>query len=130
MNEAELAAGLAPTPNYRYADVLGDRMFVAGQVPMDGSGELVGEGDVGVQAERCLTNLFLLLETHHFVPDDIHHLTVYVVGPHANLQGAWAAIDRRFDSNVPPATLLGVQCLGYASQLVEVDARIERARCP
>ena len=36
-----MAAGLAATPGYRYTDVLGDRLFVAGQVPLDGSGALL-----------------------------------------------------------------------------------------
>jgi hypothetical protein len=29
-NAAETAAGLAPTPGYRYASVVGDQLFVAG----------------------------------------------------------------------------------------------------
>lgn len=33
INEVELAAGLAPTPGYRYASVVADELFVAGQVP-------------------------------------------------------------------------------------------------
>ena len=30
MNKAELSAGLSATPQYRYADRLGNRLFVAG----------------------------------------------------------------------------------------------------
>jgi enamine deaminase RidA (YjgF/YER057c/UK114 family) len=127
VNEIELAAGLAKTPNYRYADVVGNSLFVAGQVPLDASGALTGE-HVAAQAQQCLANLFTLVGAHGFEREDIHHLTVYVVGPHENLPKAWEAIDRGFDSNVPPATLLGVNCLGYEHQLVELDARVERHR--
>ncbi|MCX6521605.1 MAG: RidA family protein [Actinobacteria bacterium] len=126
MNELELAAGLAPTPNYRYADVVGNRLFIAGQVPLDAFGALSGVGQVETQSEQCLANLFTLVEAHGFGRDDIHQLTIYVVGAHQNLLGAWAAIVRGLDSDVPPATLLGVQCLGYEHQLVELDARVER----
>ena len=128
MNDGESYPGLAATPGYRYADKVADHLFVAGQVPHDADANLVGIQDAKAQARQCLHNLFTLVTDNGFSPDDIHHLTVYVVGPHANLQAAWTAIERRFDSNVPPATLLGVQCLGYASPLVELDAHIERAR--
>ncbi len=126
VNEIELAAGLAQTPNYRYADVIGNRLFVAGQVPLDAFGTLAGVGQVEVQSEQCLANLFTLVEAHGFGREDIHQLTIYVVGSHQNLLDAWAAIVRGFDLDVPPATLLGVQCLGYEQQLVELDARVER----
>ena len=54
--------------------------------------------------------------------NDIHQVTVYVVGPHENLITAWHAVVAGFDMNVPPATLLGVTVLGHRGQLVEVDA--------
>jgi enamine deaminase RidA (YjgF/YER057c/UK114 family) len=127
MNEGEIGAGLAQTPNYRYADLVGGRLFVAGQVPRDGSANLVAPGDPAAQARQCLNNLFTLIDHHGFSRDDIHQLTIYVVGPHQNLLDAWVEVTSCFDSNVPPATLLGVTFLGYADQVVEVDAVIERA---
>ena len=126
MNEIELAAGLAQTPGYRYADAVGDRLFVAGQVPLDEFGAVAGAGEVGVQTEQCLANLFAVVEAHGFSRGDIHQLTIYVVGPRPSLSDAWSTVSRAFESDVPPATLLGVQCLGYEEQLVEIDARIER----
>ena len=127
MNEGEVAAGLAQTPNYRYADEVGGRLFVAGQVPRDGAANLVAPGDPGAQTRQCFDNLFTLIDLHGFSRDDIHQLTVYVVGPHSNLIDAWGAVTACFDSNVPPATLLGVTFLGYVDQVVEIDAVIERA---
>jgi enamine deaminase RidA (YjgF/YER057c/UK114 family) len=127
MNEGELGAGLAQTPNYRYADLVANRLFVAGQVPRDGAASLVGVGDPVAQTRQCLLNLFTLVDHHGFSKSDIHQLTIYVVGPHQNLIDAWVEVTSCFDSNVPPATLLGVANLGYVDQLVEVDAVIERA---
>ena len=126
MNEGELGAGLAQTPSYRYADLVGRRLFVAGQVPRDGSGNLVGPGDPVVQARQCLDNLFALIDHHGFSRADIHQLTIYVVGPHRNLIDAWEEVRSSFEGNVPPATLLGVTFLGYVDQVVEVDAVVER----
>jgi len=58
--------------------------------------------------------------------DDIHQLTVYVVGEQHVLHEAWVAVTACFNGDVPPATLLGVDHLGYVDQLVELDARVER----
>ncbi len=126
MNETEMAAGLAETANYRYADVVGDQLFVAGQVPHDADGNLVGRDDPGRQAEQCLDNLMMLLPIHGFEVGDLRQLTVYVVGEHQNLTDSWAAVARWFDQDVPPATLLGVNLLGYRDQLVEIDAVVVR----
>jgi enamine deaminase RidA (YjgF/YER057c/UK114 family) len=126
MNEIELAAGMPQTPGYRYAEVIGDRLLVAGQVPRDSSGSLVGVGDVGVQAAQCLTNLFTLVEAHGFERDDVRRLTIHVVGSRPLLSEAWVVVARAFDGDVPPATLLGAHSLGYDEQLVEIDAHVER----
>jgi len=127
MNEGELSAGLAQTSNYRYADRVGRRLFVAGQVPVDSDRTIVGVGNPAAQASRCLANLFMLVDHHGFARDDIHQLTIYVVGPHANLIAAWQQVRTEFEDNVPPATLLGVTVLGFVDQLVEIDAVIERS---
>ena len=111
---------------YRYADHVGDELFVAGQVPHDVDGTLVGEGDAAVQARQCLENLVTLVEQRGFVVDDIHHVTIYVVGEHQKLLDAWGAVTNWFGTSVPPATLLGVTRLGYGHQLVEIDARVKR----
>lgn len=127
MNERELEAGLAPTPGYRYGDVVGEELFVAGQVPLDATGELVAEGDPAGQATQCLDNLRTLVELHGFSIDDIHQMSVLVVGEHQNLLDAWSAVTAWWPESVPPATLIGVNRLGFSRQLVEVDARIVRA---
>jgi enamine deaminase RidA (YjgF/YER057c/UK114 family) len=124
MNDGEIQAGLAATPGYRYAEVIGPRLFVAGQVPLDGTGTLVGSADPSVQATRCLDNLRVVLGVHGFGVGDIRHLVIYVVGEHQNLLDAWTAVSTWFDSDVPPATLLGVNLLGYRDQLVEIDATV------
>ncbi len=126
MNEAEAAAGLPKTSNYRYAKRVGNQLFIAGQVPHDSNAQLVGKSAPSVQATQCLANLRQLLGVHGFSESDIQQLTIYVVGKQANLAHAWNAVEQWFDGDVPPATLLGVSQLGYADQLVEIDATIIR----
>jgi enamine deaminase RidA (YjgF/YER057c/UK114 family) len=124
VNERERAAGLAPTPGYRYADRVGRELFVAGQVPNDADGNLVGFCDAGAQAEQCLRNLTTLLTVHGLDRTHLRHLRIYVVGEHEQLLAAWAAVTRWFADDVPPATLLGVADLGYKNQLVEIEPTV------
>lgn len=126
MNRDEVAAGMAETPGYRYAERVGDELVVAGQVPHVPSGALIGAGDARAQAVACLDNLATLIDVHGFHLAEVRHLTVYVVGSQQNLTDAWSAVTGWFDESVPPATLLGVHLLGHHGQLVEVDARIVR----
>ncbi len=54
--------GMAPGNGYSHAVVATGRVVaIAGQVAMDEQGELVGEGDPWVQAERVFENLRLAL---------------------------------------------------------------------
>lgn len=124
MNESERAAGLALTPGYEYARRIENQLFIAGQVPHDSEGRLVGGDDPRAQAEQCLRNLNTLLSVYGFSRNDIQRLVVYVVGEQEHLTAAWTAVTEWFSSRVPPATLLGVARLGYTGQLVEIDATI------
>ncbi len=118
---------MAPTPGYRYAETVGNQLFVAGQVPLDPAGRILGRDQPGVQATACLDNLQTVVETNGFTVEDVRRLTIHVVGQHQNLLDAWAAVRDWFDGEVPPATLLGAAQLGYADQLVEIDATVVRS---
>ena len=124
MNETELDAGLPETPGYRYAERVDNELFVAGQVPQDRSGAIVAVGDPPGQATVCLDNLATVLDVNGFTVGDVRRLVVYVVGEQHDLTEAWAAVVDWFGGTVPPATLLGVDRLGYPDQTVEIDARV------
>ncbi|RYF28821.1 MAG: RidA family protein [Comamonadaceae bacterium] len=127
MNEAERAAGMPATPQYQYAQLVGNQLFMAGQVPHDSQGQLVGAGDSFVQAGQCLHNLSLVLSVHGFSMADVRQLVVYVAGEQEQLSAAWKATTEFFAGQVPPATLLGVARLGHPGQLVEVGATVVKA---
>lgn len=130
MNNRERNAGLAATPGYEYARHIGDQLYVAGQVPHDAEGQLVGTGDARAQALQCLQNLRTLLAVHGFSDADIQRLVVYVVGPQDVLASAWSGVRDGFSGRAPPATLLGVAALGHADQMVEIDATVIRTPSP
>ena len=117
------ADGLAGGLPYEYAAVApaGSIIFTAGACPLDADGAVVAPGDVATQAERAVDNLLAILARHGAGPADLLRTTIYVVGSRDDLVAAWDVIAARLAPSRPPSTLLGVACLGYRDQLVEID---------
>ncbi|MFI8345938.1 RidA family protein [Streptomyces sp. NPDC085596] len=119
--------GLFPPPTYSHASVVeaGTRLaFLAGAVPLDERGELVGPGDPVRQAEQVIANL---REQLRAVGSDLEHVLVtevYVVSDQPSvLSSVWEVVEASGLSKGPhSSTLLGVACLGYTGQLVEITA--------
>jgi len=118
---------LFPPPRYSHASVVeaGTRLaFLAGSVPLDADGKLVGEGDPVRQARQVLVNLEEQLRA---VGSDLAHVVatdVYVVSSDTSvLSAVWEVVESSGLSVGPhSSTLLGVACLGYTGQLVEITA--------
>ncbi|MFF9487789.1 RidA family protein [Streptomyces sp. NPDC014676] len=118
---------LFPPPTYSHASVVeaGTRLaFLAGSVPLDADGKLVGEGDPVRQARQVILNLEEQLRA---VGSDLGHVVatdVYVVsGESAVLTSVWDVVEASGLSAGPhSSTLIGVACLGYTGQLVEITA--------
>ncbi|XUL87430.1 RidA family protein [Streptomyces galilaeus] len=127
MLERVTVPGLFPPPRYSHATVVeaGTKLaFLAGAVPLDADGNVVGEGDAVRQAERVLVNLGEQLRA---VGSDLGHVVatdVYVVSSEPSvLSAVWEVVEASGLSAGPhSSTLLGVACLGYTGQLVEITA--------
>jgi len=119
MDADDLATGLP----YDYSALAppGSIIFTAGACPLDATGAVVAPGDVCAQAERAVANLLAVLARHGAHASDLVRTTIYVVGPREDLVAAWGVISSRLAPSRPPSTLLGVACLGYEHQLVEID---------
>ncbi|MFF4254543.1 RidA family protein [Streptomyces sp. NPDC001663] len=121
------APSLFPPPTYSHASVVesGTKLaFLAGSVPLDTAGNLVGEGDPVRQTEQVLVNL---VEQLRAVGSDLAHVLatdVYVVSSEpAVLSAVWGVVEASGLSVGPhSSTLVGVACLGYTGQLVEITA--------
>ena len=117
--------GLYPGAPYAYAAVAppGRLVFTAGACPVDGDGLVVGPGDFETQARQAVANLLATLEAAGTGAGDVLKTTVYVVtSSQDDLVGVWAVVKAAFEPFDPPSTLLGVAMLGYAHQLVEIEA--------
>ncbi|MER5910279.1 RidA family protein [Streptomyces sp. NPDC001982] len=121
------APALFPPPTYSHASVVeaGTKLaFLAGAVPLDAKGEIVGPGDPVRQAEQVLANLGEQLKAVGSDLADVLTTDVYVVSSDpAVLSEVWEVVEASGLSTGPHAsTLLGVACLGYTGQLVEITA--------
>jgi enamine deaminase RidA (YjgF/YER057c/UK114 family) len=102
----------------------GRTIFIAGQVAFDHDGNLVGPGDLGVQAAKALENLVAALAAAGATPADVVKLNTYVVNyKPADLPIIREARSRIFvDENLPASTLIGVQALALDGLLIESEA--------
>jgi enamine deaminase RidA (YjgF/YER057c/UK114 family) len=125
--ERVTADGLHPTPGYHHVTIVDGRRFafLAGQMPVDGSGaRVVGAGDLDAQVDQTVRNAERALAAAGAEPADVVRSVVYVVSSApGELARAWhrfagSSIGAAFTS---ASTLLGVTALGFAGQLVELE---------
>ena len=110
---------------YAYASVAppGALLFTAGACPLDENGRIVGVGDVQLQARQAVANLTAALAAAGTDLSDVLKTTIYVASAdRGDLVAAWDVVRAAFADHDAPSTLLGVAVLGYAGQLVEIEA--------
>ena len=108
---------------YSHAVRMGDLIFVAGEVPRDRNGDLVGKGDVRVQTEQVFENLKAVLESAGSGLDKVGKVTVLTTSL------AYRPIIHEIRSRVfqevghlPASTLAVVTSLADPDWLVEIEA--------
>jgi enamine deaminase RidA (YjgF/YER057c/UK114 family) len=119
-------AGVHEPPGYSHITITsaGRLAHLAGQCPLDVTGQVVGPGDYDAQTDQVIANCLAVLAAAGAEPSDVARSVIYVVSPEsAVLAGVW---DRLMASELAPAfttasTLLGVAALGFGGQLVEID---------
>jgi enamine deaminase RidA (YjgF/YER057c/UK114 family) len=98
-------------------------VFVSGQLADDPQGNLVGPGDLAVQAQRAFANLGRCLAAAGARPEHVAKLTVYVVDYRPeylpDISRARIAV---FGDHKPADTFLPVEALAEPGYLIEVDA--------
>jgi len=117
-----------PTP-VGYSQVVEARaksfFFIAGQVPVDAKGELVGAGNFEAQVEQVFRNLAAALASVGCTAKDLVKLNVYVRDMD-NLVAYRAARAKFFGSVTPPAapavTLVEVSRLYLGEIMLEIEA--------
>jgi enamine deaminase RidA (YjgF/YER057c/UK114 family) len=119
------AAGLYPHAPYAYASIAAPAslIFTAGACPIDANGDVVGGADFAAQAVQAMSNLVAALAAAGASLAEVLKTTVYVASAEqADLVAVWNVVSAGFGDHDAPSTLLGVTVLGYAGQLVEIEA--------
>ena len=118
--------GLVRPPTYTpvVATRGGRTIYVSGQVPVNGKGELVGKGDLAAQAEQAFRNVDTALKGAGATFADVVKITTFVVGFRPEHRAVMHQVRSKYVSkeNPPASTLLGVQALAVADYLIEVEA--------
>lgn len=121
-SKVEVEGVAAPGGHYSHAIVASGRtLYVAGQVPLDEDGQLVGQGDIETQTRQVLTNLERVITSSGGRLADVVKSTVYLTK--WEYRAPVGAIRREFFPDPPPVnTLLVVTSLADPEFLVEIDA--------
>lgn len=111
-------AAPAPSGAYRQAVAHGDVVYLAGQLPLDADGALVG-ADVAEQTRQTLANIETILQAAGSSLDRVMRATVYLVDG-----DDWAAMDAvfgaAFGDALPARTAIQVGPLALGAR-VEID---------
>src|SRR5262245_43205487 len=104
----------------------GELAFIAGQVAIDAQGNVVGAGDVGLQAAQVFANLGILLQELGSDFTAVVQFTTYLTSAD-HIPAFMAARSKLFanlfaDGKYPPNTLLVVDRLVKPEFLLEVEA--------
>ncbi len=112
--------GMYTTSNYVHGLRAGNTLYVAGQVARDEHGNLVGEGDVAVQARLVYKNIGTILAAAGADWRHIVKVTTYLLD-RADSPMVTAVRHEHFGDHRPPHTGLIVAGLGSPGVRLEVD---------
>ena len=117
------AAGLAAARGYSHVTAgTGRLVAISGQLSVDDSGELIGDGDGLAQAQQVFANLGRTLHAAGADFENVLRLTVYLTDL-ADLASVWTARETHFGAGPYPAsTLVQVAGLAVAGARIEIDA--------
>ena len=110
-------------PRPRFAQVVrtGKQVYVAGQTSVDGDGNLVGKGEIEVQARQVFQNLRKCLEAAGTDFDHVVKLNIYSTDLDAHRE-VIARLRREYFREPVASTTVQVSRLVHPDWLVEVEA--------
>jgi len=98
-------------------------IYVGGQNGIDGTGAIIGRGDLKAQTEQALANIATVLKAAGTGPENLVKFTIYLVQGQDPRDG-FAAFQKMWGANprFPAVTVVFVAGLGHPDWLVEIDA--------
>ncbi|ASY66449.1 Translation initiation inhibitor (plasmid) [Sinorhizobium sojae CCBAU 05684] len=110
----------SPAGHYSQAKLVGQHLYISGQLPIRPGGEALADDSFETQAAQALDNLLAILEAAGGNPADLVRVTAYIVGV-ANWPRFNQVYAARLGDSRPARTVVPVPELHYG-YLVEVDA--------
>jgi len=111
-----------PQAHYSQVARVDKTLYIAGQLGLDETGELVGPGDAQAQARQAWRNLIAILAHYGATPRHLAKTTTFITH-WAYRPQVGAARDEFFpEPPYPPSTLVVVQGLAEPRFLVEIEA--------
>jgi enamine deaminase RidA (YjgF/YER057c/UK114 family) len=117
--------GLPTPPTYTHVVIAtGARLlFVAGQEPEDEQGNVVGPGDLRLQARQVFANLGRAIAAADCRPEQVAKITIFVVDfEREHLPAIEEGRAALFANHKPADTVVGVAALSKPEYLIEVEA--------
>ena len=99
----------------------GNLLFVSGQVPVNPTGNLVGEDDCYVQAKQCFSNIEAALKSAGSTFDDLVKITAFIVRPEDYSHYAKVRLEL-FPENGPASSTVFISGLVSPKFLIEIEA--------
>jgi reactive intermediate/imine deaminase len=110
-----------PTAHYSDAVSFGGILYLAGLLPLDQNGSLVGADDITAQAEQVFRNIRAGLEQVGCSFDDVLKITVYLTS--VQDRGKVDAVRRAsFGTTKPASTLVEISALAVPGAKIEIEA--------
>src|SRR6267143_1337853 len=108
-------------PRYTLGWRVGNTIYVAGKLPYDKDGNLVGKGDIKAQTRRIFEQIKMIVETGGGKMDDVVKVTVFVTDvryrePYGEVRSVF------FGPNPPASTLVQISNLAIPEALIEIEA--------
>ena len=108
-------------PRYTLGWRVGSHIYVAGQLPYDKDGNLVGKGDIKAQTRRIFEQIRMIVEAGGGTLDDVVKVTVFVTDvryrePYGEVRAEF------FKNTVPASTLVQISNLAIPDALIEIEA--------
>ena len=111
-----------PTGYTHVVEVLkGRTIYIAGQVALDKSGNVVGKADFTAQATQVFENLKVALAAAGATFDNVVKITTFVTDM-TQLPTLRTIRAKDYGENVPASTLVQIQKLAHEDLLIEIEA--------
>ena len=96
-------------------------MFIAGQVALDGDGNVIGEGDMGAQLRQVFENMKSVLASRGADFSNIVKINIFTTDIDA-LRQSFSIRSEYFGEHAPASTLVQIERLAQPVFMVEIEA--------